>query len=116
MVGDGFAEEFFVFDLDAGHIKQVLDAVIHAEFGRKLGGIFVFDRVLALEASGEIHRHEPARQKTRRAERAPDRPEYFLSEGSGPGIELCQPLADTPAVIPFLGLDLFDPCFFNRIF
>ena len=107
VAGDYGAEEYFVFEFDPRHVEKVVYAVGHFELFCKGGGVFVFDRVFALQSSGEIHRHEPAGDIAGKAEGAADRPEGLFTRPSGLCIELLEPLADTPAVVPFLGLDLF---------
>ena len=45
--------------LDACHVEQVVEAVLHLQLFCISGRIFVLDRILTLEPPGEIHRHEP---------------------------------------------------------
>jgi len=71
---------------------------------------------LVLKPSGKIHRHDPARQKTSRPERAADSPEDLFTCFFRYGTEFREPLAYPSSMITFLGFDFFDPLFFGRIF
>ena len=115
MAGDGFAEEEFVFELDAGHVEEVAGAFVHFQFVCEFRRVLVFDGVLTFQSSGEIHRHEPAGNVAGKAKRAPDRPEYFFAERSRPRVELFEPFPDASAMIPFFCFDLFYSFFLLRI-
>lgn len=115
MARDGLTEEDLVLDLDAGHVEQVFDAIVHFEFAGEGGSIFIFDRVLTFQTSGKIHWHEPTGQKTRCTERATDRPEDLFANIVWPGIEFSEPFADASPMVPFLSFDLFDTYFFGRV-
>ena len=108
VAGDGLAEKGFVLGFDAGHVEQVFHTLLHSEFLRESSRYFIFDDIPAFQPPGKIHRHKPARQKTRRTERTPESPEDLLTHS----IRLCfqrfKPPPDPLAMMPFLRLDLFD--------
>ena len=79
VAGDGRVKELFVLGLDAGHVNEFFDTLVHFKFACERGGVFLFDDVAALKPPRKIHRHEPTRQKTRRPERAADCPQYLFA-------------------------------------
>ena len=115
MAGNGLPKKFLVFELYAGHIEKIFDAVLHIELSCIGSSNLVFNGVLAFQPPGEIHRHEPARDMAGQSERAADRPKDLLPCFPWRGVELFKPFADTPPVVPFLGLYLFYTFFFGRI-
>ncbi len=114
MPGHYTSKENFVLELDAGHVEQIFDALVHSQFLCKHCSVFIFDRVLTLQPAREIHRHEPAGNMTRQTERSADGPEDLLAHFSRLSIELFKPFAHPAAMVPFLGLDLFDLSSFRR--
>lgn len=116
MASDDLAEENLVFDLDAGHVQKIFDAIVHFKFFGKDSGVLILDGVFAFETAGEVHRHKPARKMAGHTEGPADGPENLFADCSRPRPELLQPFTDTPPVVPLFGLDLFYPLSFGRIF
>lgn len=114
MPGDHLAEKYFMFELDAGHIEQVVETFLHSELFRKNGSLFVLDGVLAFETAGKIHRHKPTGNMTGQPEHTAYRPEDLFANWSWRCVELFQPYAYTPAMVPFLSLDIFYALLFGR--
>lgn len=114
MASDRFAKKEFVFDLDASHIEKVSDAIVHAELAGELGGVLVFNGILAFESAGKIHRHEPAGDITGEAEKFAERGEDRLTPPVRARAEFLEPLAYAAAMVPFFVLDLIDARAFGR--
>jgi len=114
MAGDHLAKKDLVFKLDARHIEQVDDALVHAHLSRKCRGVFVLDDVSAFETTGEVHRHEPARDMTRETEHSSDRPENCFAQAPRFSLEKFDPSSDAFSMMPLFGLDLLNVFFFRR--
>lgn len=116
VIFDDLAKKLLVLDLDAGHVEEVFDAIIHLQLFGECCGVLVFDRVLTLKPPGEVHRHKPAGNIARKPECAADGPKNLLPPPIRPGSEFFKPFADPPAMVPFLFLDLLYSFFFRRLF
>ena len=115
MVLDHSTKKHLMFELDAGHIEQIVETLLHAELLCKDGSVLVLDGVLTFEPAGEIHRHEPTRNVTGQPKGAADRPKNLFANRTRFCIELFEPDAHTAAMVPFLGLDLDYSLSFRRL-
>lgn len=113
MARDRLAKKYFMLDLHTCHIEEVVDAFVHRQLFRKHRRVLILDRVSTLQATREVHRHEPTRDKTGMAEKLSDRPKDLFTARSRFGVEFPKPLANSSAMIPLLGLDLLYTVFFG---
>src|ERR1043165_8239099 len=73
------------------------------------GRVFVLHDVPALQASGAVHRDEPASDPAQQRDRVADQPEHDLARLARLRAEVLEQTADEIAGMPLLGLDDADP-------
>jgi len=98
----------FVLPLDFSHREQAVDQIASSRLARVTRGGFVFDDVSTLEPARAVHRRKPAGDVTQQTERAANQCSSQFAAFVWSGAQTREHLADEPAMMPFLVLDLFD--------
>lgn len=98
----------FVLPLDFSHHEQAVDQVSSAALARITRGGFILDDVSTFEPARAVHRRKPAGDVTQQTKRATDQRGAHFAQFVWSAAEAGEHLADQPAMMPFLVLDLFD--------
>src|SRR3712207_5047171 len=102
------AKIFFVLPFHLGHAQEAIDKLRVAGARSVARGRLILVDVAALKPARAVHRQEPSRQVTERAERAPDDAGAKLTRAVRLRAELFEHPPDEPPVMPFLFFDLAD--------